>query len=573
MIKRLINTIIFLFILTSILSAAKPTIAVPLFESPDISITDLEALTDLFTTALQNTRLVTIVERRRIDAIFEEQKINLSGISTVDGAIDVGNILSSEQLYLGSIRKLGETYYLIVNIVDTSTGEVIKSEKEEGATRWSLIPRFSDIVLRLTEDTGRLIINSNTNGKLYVDNINKDLLIESHKTLTISLSVGQHTLYLDYGGELETRRIYIQKDGTHKLLFTDRYDCSIDITSVTNGRLYLNGKFVSNVSPGNPVSRGINPGIQNVEIRYNTGHRESKEIKVSINQKKSVSFFWSESPSLVKPVMEKIRGGKFIMGSPDKPNRPVRKVLVSNSFSISKYEVSYREVVDVYNWALLNNKVKISYGYVKNKEGMEKELLDLNGLSSILSYSNNRLEVEYGMENYPCSEITWYGAVAFSNYLNEQNNISPVYNLSSWTWNKNISGYRLPTEAEWEFAAIGGNSSHGYIYSGSNNSNSVAWFKDNSRDRVYSVGNKYGNELDVYDMSGNLSEWVWDWYIAEYPGNSSYSVPSEPLDGNYRVRKGGSWNDIASSIENTARSYTRPNHSSRYVGFRIVNTN
>ena len=118
----------------------------------------------------------------------------------------------------------------------------------------------------------------------------------------------------------------------------------------------------------------------------------------------------------------------------------------------------------------------------------------------------------------------------------------PVENVS---WNdiqdylqrlnaKTGGNYRLPTEAELEYAARGGNKSHGYEYSGSNTLDNVAWYYDNSGSKTHSVGTKQPNELGIYDMSGNVWEWCNDWYGENYYSSSSQNNPQGPSSGSVR---------------------------------------
>ena len=119
--------------------------------------------------------------------------------------------------------------------------------------------------------------------------------------------------------------------------------------------------------------------------------------------------------------------------------------------------------------------------------------------------------------------------------------------------------FRLPTEAEWEFAARGGNSSQGYKYSGSNNIDDVAWYGSNSNYNTHEVGTKAPNELGLYDMSGNVWEWCQDWY-GSY-SSSAQTNPTGPTSGSYRVFRGGGWGSIARacrvSYRGTSRQATR----------------
>lgn len=128
--------------------------------------------------------------------------------------------------------------------------------------------------------------------------------------------------------------------------------------------------------------------------------------------------------------------------------------------------------------------------------------------------------------------------------------------------------YRLPTEAEWEYAARGGRQSRGYKYSGSNNVDEFAWHRGNSGSKTRPVGTKKANELGLYDMSGNVWEWCSDWFGA-YP-STAQTNPKGPSKGSNRVIRGGGWNDDPHNTRVAIRGGNAPTLRYRYLGFRLA---
>ena len=141
---------------------------------------------------------------------------------------------------------------------------------------------------------------------------------------------------------------------------------------------------------------------------------------------------------------------------------------------------------------------------------------------------------------------------------------------ATWVSRETGEAYRLPTEAEWEYAARGGRKSRGYIYAGSDTLNAVGWYRDNSGYRTHPVGQKGPNELGLYDMSGNVWEWVQDWY-GDYP-RGSVTDPRGPSSGAYRVGRGGGWLNGARKCRVADRSGGPPSGRYRNLGFRLART-
>lgn len=158
----------------------------------------------------------------------------------------------------------------------------------------------------------------------------------------------------------------------------------------------------------------------------------------------------------------------------------------------------------------------------------------------------------YNCDNCPVEQVSWIAVQEFIRKLIK----------------KSGRNYRLPTEAEWEYAAMGGVLGHGYAYSGSINTEDVAWTNSNSASRSHPVGRKEPNELEIYDMTGNVAEWCSDWY-GPYQ-TIGQTNPVGPESGSKRVVRGGSWNDPPRACLNSSRGYHNPAEGANSLGFRLV---
>ena len=154
--------------------------------------------------------------------------------------------------------------------------------------------------------------------------------------------------------------------------------------------------------------------------------------------------------------------------------------------------------------------------------------------------------------NRPVECVSWNNCQIFISKLNE---------LTGKT-------FRLPTEAEWEYAARGGNHSQGYKYAGSNDVYEVAWCSGSSNSKTHPVATKAPNELGLYDMSGNVWEWVQDWYGRH--SSESQTNPTGPESGSVRVDRGGGWGSNASRCRVSHRSNYNPTYSTSDLGLRLA---
>lgn len=175
-------------------------------------------------------------------------------------------------------------------------------------------------------------------------------------------------------------------------------------------------------------------------------------------------------------------------------------------------------------------------------------------------------------DNKPVERVSWYDAVTFCNKLSQQEGLTPAYTINGTNvnWDTTANGYRLPTEAEWEYAARGGSQSQGYKYSGSDNPDDVAWYSNNSGSQTHDVGTKQTNELGIYDMSGNVWEGCWDWYNASYYSISPGNNPKGPASGTRRVLRGGSWLNLTDLVRSAVRGRDGPDSRGYNGGFRCV---
>lgn len=204
----------------------------------------------------------------------------------------------------------------------------------------------------------------------------------------------------------------------------------------------------------------------------------------------------------------------------------------------------------------------------------KKEVTQLE-YETIVGNNPSNTPHSYGTgDNYPVFYISWFDAVTYCNLRSEQEGLDPCYNLIDWTCNFEAKGYRLPTEAEWEYAARGGiNWVDDLNYSGCHLDSELsdfAWYVNPFITGCNPVGTKQPNQLGIYDMSGNLHEWCHDWFGWHYYPSIPSHNPAGVESGESRVKRGGAYTTTSLYCRVSSREYNNPSSKLRSTGFRVV---
>ena len=355
----------------------------------------------------------------------------------------------------------------------------------------------------------------------------------------------------DYGvDKLESNRTYVltlvgntQQQAQQSQTLTIRYSPSIATVLVDNKMVKgMNGVAQTTLPVGQhffvvacngyeseegtvKLKASAPSNLQITLTKEATATQQSTVAQPTVAQQPVVQPTVTNSDNISIPVkdgisidMVRVEAGTFTMGAtPEMENplddeKPAHQVTLTNDYYIGKYEVTQA----LWQAVMGNNP--------SNFKG----------------------------DNLPVEQVSWDDCQEF---------ISKLNSITDKT-------FRLPTEAEWEFAARGGNKGRGYQFSGNNKLSKVAWYKDNSRAQTHSVGSKQANELGIYDMSGNVWEWCQDRY-GKY-SSSSQTNPTCDTSGSLRVFRGGCCYDNARDCRSSNRDDSTPDHHSVGIGLRLV---
>jgi len=477
----------------------KPTIAVLDFEGLGVPDVEAKALTNRLRSVLVQRDIYRVVERGKMDEILKEQGFQLSGCTSEECVVEVGQLLGVQKMLAGSISIVGKTYSVEMRIIDVELGRIEKSSTYD-----------------FRGEIDQLLLTGMNNA---LNILNKtDAVYQTDKSLFTPL---EEITY-------NKRDTVIIKNEIPGLLTLEIEPPDVNV--------HIDNKDLTGQS-----KIELTAGQYNIEIKKDGYETKSERIIIESGKitnkmftlKKQIDISLYSKESIIENIisnMVKIEDGTFLMGSNsgDADEKPEHQITV-DVYYICKYEVTQIE------WQLIT-------GY--NPSYFKGELL-------------------------PVENISWYQAIDFCNKLSVETGLVPFYTIinNKITYNMTSNGFRLLTEAEWEYASKGGNKSKNFKYSGGNDIDSTSWYCNNSKNTTKQVGLKIPNELGLYDMNGNVWEWVNDWY-------KKYEIPDEKIINDkyselYKICRGGSWSDNAFNCRIANRNYKNPSQMSKFLGLRL----
>jgi formylglycine-generating enzyme required for sulfatase activity/TolB-like protein len=443
--------------------------------------------------------------------------------TTDPGILTIGRKYGAEYVLTSQVSQLGRQRVIILTVVEVSSGRLVTGgyrEIREIRDVDMLVPNIvRNMVQVIAQDTGKA-------PNLGVSPLTVSPLIRS---TVEDITVLGYLLFIE-----------LANTGKYKVmrrLSGDRTE------GVRNLGALLKAPYILkvNVTPLDDRNRVL---AQIIELEENTdsvfrgGAVQYRNIGDGIQLMSDLAYQLTDvrdrgMPNIFVPEnMVWVAGGTFRMGSQvyNGDENPVHMVQV-NSFFMSKTQVTQEEY------------------------------------SRVMGTNPSRFQ----NPGAPVERITWYEAIEYCNKLSQREGLIPAYsgNNDRIIWDSSANGYRLPTEAEWEYAAQGGNvETLNFNLPGGNGGDGLAWYKGNSGGITHRVATKTANILGLYDMAGNVWEWCWDRY-GPYDEKTQYN-PRGPGLGLNRVVRGGSWNSEEAELRLTYRHIGNPEQRYSDVGFRVV---
>ena len=419
-----------------------------------------------------------------------------------------------------------------VGTISEVEGNVVKPLVKHGNETWVYMPQGSRQLKLLTQSYLPVMVTFADYGveklecnRTYVLVLTKPMasVRQQKQMLTIRYTPSSATVLVDnkmVRGSNGVAKTTLPVGQHSYVVFCDGYESEegtvkLKASAPSDLQIRLSKESVAAVPTANDV-------IQDIASTSSTSSSQSVTTSLGFSSTSSVSSGGNEISIPVKNGitidMVKVEAGTFMMGTtsemqdPYDNEKPVHQVALTNDYYMGKYEVT----------------------------------------QALWQAVMGRNPSKFKGDNLPVEKVSWDDCQRFINKLN------------SMIGRK----FRLPTEAEWEYAARGGKKLRGYQYCGSSKISDVAWYTDNSGRKTHPVGTKQSNELGLYDMTGNVSEWCQDWK-GSY-ASSSQTNPTGAVSGVGRVIRGGSWNDSAWYCRSSYRLMHTPDYRFNGLGLRLV---
>jgi formylglycine-generating enzyme required for sulfatase activity len=532
---------VFLSVILALGAQTKPRLAILPFtggrggdgETISVLLSNQRILRDAFTVQPRNSA---------IDRIMTEQQYQRqSGLINSDAISEIGKLNTADLVVSGHITNLSNNNLVIISIIDVTEIQQVAGVYKTYRNIEEIRGLLPDIAKGLVETS---LKNKTSLPGLAVPSFTvpsgvnaNDAMVLAQILATELAASGKYAVFPrnksvdDVKKEIEFQRSGMTS-GAAEMGTTRKIEYILSSNVMSLGKTNLFGTQILNIEKGNVIE---------------AADREYQDISDGLSKnlmsELAKELMGGTQPPPPPPNFVRVEGGSFQMGGTMYDDeKPIHTVTVK-SFSISKYQVTQKE------W----------YELMGTTVRQQRDMAD----KSWSIYGEG--------DNYPIYYVNWNEAVEYCNKRSLKEGLTPAYRGSagniSCDWNAN--GYRLPTEAEWEFAAKGGIKEYMTTeYAGSNSAGAVAWYADNSGRSTHPVGTKAPNSLGLYDMSGNVWEWCWDWY-----GGYTSGIQTDPrgaASGASRVMRGGSWSYSAGYVRSAYRSYVTPSFRNCYIGFRLV---
>jgi len=534
--RRILFAAMFLAAACALFAQARPRLAILPFTGGGGTDGEIIAMLLGHEPALRNA-FTPVSRTAAVEAIMREHRFQRAGLTDEDTIRDLGRQMNADYVVAGHIQQLGRSRLVHITIIHVESLQQVAGDFREYNDISEIRAVLPEMARRVAEASGRGAGRQPSLAVLpfhvmsgQVNDVYAEILAQLLAT-EIANSGRYAVLPRTSAIERTMAEHAIQRGGLTDPTNIRRLGAAANADYVLAGVVSAFGAmnlFVADIL--NVMSGEIMIG----------GSEEYREVSDGLVRMQTLAQTLTAgairaAPGRAAGNFVRVQGGTFQMGSPAGTlsydnERPVRNVTVS-TFYMSRHPVTQREWVEL--------------------------------MGSNPSHPRG--------DNRPVGSVTWFEAVEFANRKSLRAGLTPAYTISGTnvTWNRRANGYRLPTEAEWEFAARRGIVCHGnFRFSGGNTPGEVGWYIRNSGGGTQDVGTRRPNALGIYDMSGNVWEWVWDWY-GPYP-SAAQADPVGASSGSDRVIRGGWWGGGTTDGRSARRGQITPSARHSHIGFRLV---